>query len=46
MLEDNLRQVPSRVISPAARSMVGARKSELQSFLNELRNESADFRTL
>ena len=46
MLEDNLRQVPSRVLSPAGRAMVGQRKSELESFLKELSNESADFRTL
>jgi uncharacterized protein len=46
MLEDNLRQVPQRVVSPAGRAMVGQRKSELAEFLNELRNESSDFRTL
>ena len=46
MLEDNLRQVPSRVVSPAGRAMVGQRKSELESFLGELSGESADFRNL
>jgi HD superfamily phosphodiesterase len=46
MLEDNLRKVPSRVVSPAGRAMVGQRKSELQRFLKELRAESADFRSL
>jgi len=46
MLEDNLRQVPSRVVSPAGRAMVGPRKSELEGFLKELSNESADFQTL
>jgi uncharacterized protein len=46
MLKDNLRQVPSRVVSPAGRAMVGQRKSELERFLKELSHESADFRTL
>jgi HD superfamily phosphodiesterase len=46
MLEDNLRQVPERVISPAGRALVGQRKAELAAFLRELRSESADFRTL
>lgn len=46
MLQDNLRQVPSRVVSPAGRAMVGQRKSELERFLKELGNESADFHTL
>jgi HD superfamily phosphodiesterase len=46
MLQDNLRRVPSRVVSPAGRALVAQRKSELQSFLKELSNESEDFRTL
>ncbi len=46
MLEDNLRQVPSRVVSPAGRAMVGPRKAELERFLKELSDESADYRNL
>ena len=46
MMEDNLRQVPARVVSPAGRAMVGPRKAELARFLEELRNESADYRIL
>jgi HD superfamily phosphodiesterase len=46
MLQDNLDQVPQRVVSPAGRAMVGQRKSELMEFLKELKTESADFRTL
>lgn len=46
MLQDNLRQVPSRVVSPAGRAMVGQRKSELEGFLSELSAESAEFGTL
>jgi HD superfamily phosphodiesterase len=46
MLEDNLRRVPSRVVSPAGRAMVGQRKSELERFLRELGHETEDFRTL
>jgi len=46
MLQDNLDQVPQRVVSPAGRAMVGQRKSELVEFLKELKSETADFRTL
>jgi uncharacterized protein len=46
MLEDNLRKVPSRVVSPAGRAMVGPRTLELENFLRELSNESGNFRTL
>jgi hypothetical protein len=46
MLQDNLRQVPSRVVSPAGRAMVGQRKLELERFLKDLGNESADYRSL
>jgi uncharacterized protein len=46
MLEDNLHKVPSRVVSPAGRAMVGPRKLELQNFLKELSKESSNFRTL
>jgi len=46
MLQDNLRQVPPRVVSPAGRAMVGQRKSELEGFLGQLGSESAEFRAL
>ncbi len=46
MLEDNLRQVPSRVVSPAGRALVERRKAELRRFLDELRAESAGYRDL
>ncbi len=46
MLEDNLHKVPSRVVSPAGRALVGPRKSELEKFLKELGAESSAFRTL
>jgi HD superfamily phosphodiesterase len=46
MLEDNLKNVPERVVSPAGRAMVAPRKAELREFLKELRRESADYRNL
>ena len=46
ILEDNLHKVPSRVVSPAGRALVGPRKSELERFLKELGAESDAFRTL
>jgi HD superfamily phosphodiesterase len=46
MIEDNLNKVPSRVFSPAGRAQVAPRKTELESFLKELRRESEDLRTL
>lgn len=46
MLQDNLQKVPSRVVSPAGRALVGPRKSELERFLKELGAESEDFRAL
>jgi hypothetical protein len=46
MLEDNLRQVPSRVVSPAGRALVGPRKAEMERILKELSEESADYRNL
>ena len=46
MLEDNLKAVPSRVLSPAGRAMVPPRKAELERFLRDLRRESAGLRTL
>jgi HD superfamily phosphodiesterase len=46
MLEDNLRDVPARVFSPAGKAMVPARKAELEAYLKDLRRESEDLRTL
>jgi len=46
MLEDNLRDVPARVFSPAGKAMVPARKAELVTYLNDLRRESQDLQTL
>ncbi len=46
MLEENLDKVPRRVVSPAGRALVGPRKSELARFLEELKSESANYRTL
>lgn len=43
MLKDNLRQAPSRVLSPAGRAMVEKRRSELEKFLEELSEESDGF---
>lgn len=40
MLEDNLAQVPARVMTPAGRARVGARTAELRRFLQQLRHES------
>jgi HD superfamily phosphodiesterase len=46
MLEDNLKNVPARVLSPAGRAMVPPRKAELEGFLENLRRESDNLRTL
>jgi HD superfamily phosphodiesterase len=46
MLEDNLKNVPSRVLSPAGRAMVPPRAAELAAFLDDLRRESENLRTL
>jgi HD superfamily phosphodiesterase len=46
MLEDNLKNVPARVLSPAGRARVPPRQAELQKFLADLRRESAELRTL
>jgi uncharacterized protein len=46
MLEENLKNVPARVVSPAGRAMVASREAELREFLKELRRESADYRNL
>jgi HD superfamily phosphodiesterase len=46
MLEDNLKNVPARVLSPAGKAMVPPRQSELETFLKELRRESNNLETL
>jgi HD superfamily phosphodiesterase len=46
MLEDNLKNVPVRVLSPAGRAMVPARQAELEAFLKDLRSESENLKTL
>ena len=46
MLEDNLKDVPARVLSPAGRARVAQRKTELAEFLEILGRESENFRTL
>jgi HD superfamily phosphodiesterase len=46
MLEDNLKDVPGRVLSPAGRARVAARKAELEEFLRDLRRESDNLRAL
>jgi uncharacterized protein len=46
MLEDNLKNVPDRVLSAAGRAEVPARKAELQGYLRDLKRESANLRTL
>jgi HD superfamily phosphodiesterase len=46
MLEDNLAQVPSRVLSPAGKKRVPQLQQELAQFLKDLRRETDDYRTL
>jgi hypothetical protein len=46
MLEDNLKEVPARVLSPAGRARVDARKAELEEFLRDLQRETENLRTL
>jgi HD superfamily phosphodiesterase len=46
MLEENLKDVPARVLSPAGRAGVAPRKAELEGFLRDLRRESENLRTL
>lgn len=45
-LEDMLAKVPARVLSPAGRALLPARKAELEQFLRNLRAESDNFRQL
>lgn len=46
MLQENLAQVPSRIISKAGRARSGARVRELRQFLQDLGAQTEDFRTL
>jgi hypothetical protein len=46
MLEENLKNVSARVLSPAGRAMVPARQAELRAFLKDLRRETANLKTL
>jgi HD superfamily phosphodiesterase len=46
MLEDNLKNVPARVLSPAGRVLVPPRQAELETFLKDLRRESENLKTL
>jgi HD superfamily phosphodiesterase len=46
MLEENLSKTPSRVLSPAGKALVPDRRRELEVFLQQLRHESEDLRTL
>lgn len=46
MLQDNLAQVPSRVISLAGKVRVPPLRRELAEFLNNLGRETDDYRTL
>ena len=46
MLEDNLAAVPARVLSPAGKALLPARRVETERFLRELRAETEDLKTL
>jgi hypothetical protein len=46
MIDENLEKVPARVISPAGRALLPKREAELRRFVEELRKESDDLRTL
>lgn len=46
MLADNLAAVPSRVLSPAGQRLAKTRAAELKRFLDELKQQSDDLRTL
>ena len=46
MLVKNRQDVPPRVLSPAGRARLPALSAELDRYLNELRRETADFKTL
>jgi HD superfamily phosphodiesterase len=46
MIDDNLDKVPSHVLSPAGRALLPEREAELKRFLEELRKETDNLRTL
>jgi hypothetical protein len=46
MLEDNLKSTPARVLSPAGKALVPARKGELEQFLKQLKHETENLKTL
>jgi hypothetical protein len=46
MIEENLRLVPARVLSPAGRAQVDGRVAELREFLDRLRRETDSLRDL
>jgi HD superfamily phosphodiesterase len=46
MLDENLAKVPDRVLSPAGRALVPTRKAQLQQFLNDLRQQTDNLRSL
>lgn len=46
MLEENLAQVPGRIMSPAGRARMPQRRAELEAFLQNLRQETDNLATL
>jgi HD superfamily phosphodiesterase len=46
LLEDNLQDVPPRVLSSAGRALLAARTAELKKFIDDLRRETDDLKTL
>ena len=46
MINENLAKVPARVLTPAGRALLPKREAELRRFVEELRKESDDLRTL
>jgi glyoxylase-like metal-dependent hydrolase (beta-lactamase superfamily II) len=46
MLEANLQKVPARILSPAGRKRMPARRAELETFLNSLKEQTDGLSTL
>ncbi len=46
MLEANLQDVPGRIVSPAGKARMPARREELARFVADLRRETSDLKTL
>ena len=46
MLQTNLKDVPSRVLTPAGKALVPARVAQLRAFLDDLSRETDEFRSL